>query len=375
VERNRLIDGWRGVSVALVVIGHLIGVRYQEYFDIKAFRMFMADQNFHVLGVAQQVALRLLAPLPNLGVSIFFIISGYLITSLLLKEESSRGRISLGAFYVRRVCRIVPAFLIYLATIWTLSKYEVIAVPREAFIRSGLFLCDIPETSCTWWLAHTWSLSVEEQYYLTWPFLLIVLTKWRTVGLSLLLATLISASFVFTLAIHFAYIAIGGLYALSPRARHVVDWFAKTPYMIMFAVVIFVQPFFASIAFAHHLIDAVQPFFLAVVFFGTISGRGPFLRLVSRAWLQRLGLVSYSIYLWQQLSTAAPASHGGSPALYLPFLFVVPALLSYWMIEKPLVACGHYLSNIIKARSKPFVLPSEKSSARCVGRSQRLSGS
>ena len=65
-----------------------------------------------------------------------------------------------------------------------------------------------------------------------------------------------------------------------------------------------------------------------------------------------VGLVSYSMYLWQQLSTGLPEFYRARSLLLFPFLFIGPAILSYWVVEKPMIRMGHRLSDAIKARAK-----------------------
>ncbi|WP_127110311.1 acyltransferase family protein [Pararhodobacter zhoushanensis] len=112
-----------------------------------------------------------------LGVDLFFVISGYLITTLLLREQVREGRISLHGFYWRRALRILPLYLLVITTIgayYVLVKQEpgASAAWPYYYVFLANFLTDhIPL------LGPTWSLSVEEQYYLLWPLLLVLLTR------------------------------------------------------------------------------------------------------------------------------------------------------------------------------------------------------
>ena len=107
-----------------------------------------------------------------LGVDFFFVLSGFLITTLLLREQNRRGRFSLRAFYWRRFLRIIPVYflLVTAASVWfVLVKGEwqyAGLVPFYYLFLANFLTSDVPL------LAPTWSLSVEEQYYLIWPFLL-----------------------------------------------------------------------------------------------------------------------------------------------------------------------------------------------------------
>ncbi|MDJ0630933.1 MAG: acyltransferase [Rhodobacter sp.] len=113
-----------------------------------------------------------------LGVDFFFVLSGYLITTLLLREAESTGRISLKNFYMRRFLRIVP---VYFFVVGAVSAYFILVKGQTQYLELVpyylLFLSNFIEDGIPL-LGITWSLSVEEQYYLLWPLLLILL-PWR----------------------------------------------------------------------------------------------------------------------------------------------------------------------------------------------------
>ena len=125
------------------------------------------------------------------GVDVFFVISGFLITSHLLRELSSTGRLQLGRFYARRARRLLPAaFLVLLATVvatlvlmptrdWVQVLREVIA--SVLYVENWVLASDAVDylaqnNNIASPVQHFWSLSVEEQFYLVWP--LILLTCW-----------------------------------------------------------------------------------------------------------------------------------------------------------------------------------------------------
>ncbi|MEE9429079.1 MAG: acyltransferase [Paracoccaceae bacterium] len=109
-----------------------------------------------------------------LGVDLFFVLSGFLITTLLLREETGNGRISIPAFYRRRALRILPVYFLLvtaLSVYYLLIKGEVQygpLVPYYYLFLANFLTGDIPL------LAPTWSLSVEEQYYMVWPLIIVL---------------------------------------------------------------------------------------------------------------------------------------------------------------------------------------------------------
>jgi len=156
IQHRDDIDGLRAVAVALVVLFH-IGIP----------------------GITGGYV----------GVDVFFVISGYLITSLLLVEAEGRKRISLSDFYARRVRRLFPALMLVVLTtlilgaIWLLPVFQEQGELAKSAVATSLYLSNV-----YFWmfsgnyfdgpselqpLLHTWSLAVEEQFYLFWPFLFI----------------------------------------------------------------------------------------------------------------------------------------------------------------------------------------------------------
>lgn len=118
------------------------------------------------------------------GVEIFFALSGFLITSLLLQEQDRSGRISLGGFYWRRVVRLLPALLAMLAVMaaydavrsHSLATPSIRALPAVVFY-VGNWVQAAQGADALGLFGHTWTLSVEEQFYFAWPLLLILAAR------------------------------------------------------------------------------------------------------------------------------------------------------------------------------------------------------
>ena len=135
-----------------------------------------------------------------LGVDAFFVLSGFLITSLLLAEHASSGRIRLPAFWGRRARRLLPALLVMLAAVVVLGR-ALLAPPDVALLRGDTVAAlgyvanwrmiyhgegYFAQTADPSPLQHTWSLGIEEQFYLLWPLVVVLALRWRR-GRALLL--------------------------------------------------------------------------------------------------------------------------------------------------------------------------------------------
>jgi len=153
------LDGIRAISILLVLYGHASSTRDFPVSIIGKYGGWFGD-------------------VAHFGVLVFFVISGFLITSLLMREREATGTISLKRFYLRRVLRIFPAFyafiLVLAIAVW-LSAIPLIA--RDFAFALTYTVNYVPNPP--WWMGHLWSLSVEEQFYLLWPLTLLVLRKRR----------------------------------------------------------------------------------------------------------------------------------------------------------------------------------------------------
>ncbi len=139
------LDGFRGMAILCVIIGHFL--------------------QFHggspeLRGIAGSVA--------QTGVLLFFVLSGFLITGVLSRERSITGRVHLKDFYLRRVLRLGPALLLFLATTILLMSLGLITdVPKKELLECLFYARNFFGRSLS--LSHIWSLSLEEQFYLIWP--------------------------------------------------------------------------------------------------------------------------------------------------------------------------------------------------------------
>ncbi|MDI1253504.1 acyltransferase family protein [Thermomonas sp.] len=314
------------------------------------------------------------------GVDVFFVISGFLITGLLFREFSTTGDISLVGFYERRVRRLAPALLLVLAATLALGSVFLVPVGGEqqglaksaiatvllvsnfyfANATGGYF--DAPAAAQP--LLHTWSLSVEEQFYLVWPGLMLLLGRWshrRGIGFDRPLGGLLVLVFVVSLALsiittashrEFAFFgsptrawefAAGGLVYVFATKRKKPILFAELIagaglLAILYSVVAFDAE---AIPFPgwHATIPTLGT--AALIMGCEYSRHGLVARLLSVRPLVAIGLVSYAFYLWHwpllvmaRLYTLGEIGTVGIAGVCL--LALVLAALTYRFVENPI---------------------------------------
>jgi peptidoglycan/LPS O-acetylase OafA/YrhL len=145
------LDGLRAISIGLVLISHLAGTRG---FPVSADTM-----NPWSLG--------------SFGVTVFFVISGFLITGLLLDELRRTNGIRLGRFYFRRTLRIFPPYFALLVVLAAADAAGWITLNPRDLLHAATYTSNYHDAR-SWYVAHSWSLSVEEQFYLLWPAVLLL---------------------------------------------------------------------------------------------------------------------------------------------------------------------------------------------------------
>jgi peptidoglycan/LPS O-acetylase OafA/YrhL len=357
VPRLAALDGLRGLAVLLVFVYHVVLLG-------EATGTTLADRAVRAVGLAGWV-----------GVDLFFVLSGFLITGILLETRGQPGW--LRRFYLRRAFRIIPPYYLALAAVvavqiarhefhpaslgWTASWLTNILIGRDGWSA-------LPTT-----MHHYWSLAVEEQFYLIWPFLvallnrrvLLVLFAGLVVDASLLRVGLnhshhIAAGYVLLparidgLAVG-AFLALlaegeGGLAAIARRLR----WPIAAASLVIVSILMLNRSFAVSDTLVLGLgLNAVVILAGCLMVLGVARGQGStWGQLLEARPLRFLGTYSYAIYLWHQpviiwlttlgLSAAVVPRLAGSDLPGLLILGVAAAaaslglaLLSWRLVEAP----------------------------------------
>ena len=324
------IEGLRAIAVALVVLYH-------------------ADISWLAGGY--------------IGVDVFFVVSGFLITGLLVGELRERGTFSLAAFYARRMRRLLPASVLVLVATVVMVKLLLpplasVGLRRDAMatalyasnvnfaIEGTAYLSDTAPSP----LLHYWSLAVEEQFYLCWPLLLLVSWKLRRAALGLVVGVVGVASLVVSIVLTaenqpYAFfllparaweLAVGAGLALSIRRLR------RLPAPVATALVWLGV---AGIVAAALVYDARTPFpgtaaLLPVLATAAVVAGGAVrpARLLATQPFVGIGRISYSLYLWHWPLLVIPAAYREdelSPAARagLVALSVALAAITYALVE------------------------------------------
>ena len=306
-----------------------------------------------------------LVPGGFIGVDIFYVISGYLITGLILRELETTGKLDLGAFYQRRIKRLLPTSIFVLLATALISWFVLPAINRDelgrdffaaaAYISNYLF---------AWWqndyqnldatpspFIHYWSLAVEEQFYLIWPVLLIFFARRGKRAILIGISTITALSLI--LSIYQTQSSpIWAFYSLSTRAWELgigalllfipprIFTFRLLPWTGFGALLITSFSFSDGTAFPG--INAVLPVLAAALLIASIPIWPPILNNLSNNRVsQWLGKISYPLYLWHWPALVIPSSALGRPLTLLEriaciILTVILADVTNRVIEEPL---------------------------------------
>ena len=310
MRRIPSLDGLRAISILLVLAAHF------------------AREGF---------APEFLGPYAGVGVRVFFVISGYLITALLLKEHDRTSSINLRRFYVRRAYRIFPAAIFFMGIIFAVFWRNL-----RWYQMTAALLYVVNYFPRPWVLGHLWSLSVEEQFYLLWPS---VLKKWHRHRVAIL-AGVFAFSPVYTAALHyfkwFNRLGMGTLPTVADSlavgclvAVFATRWprIQKSVFALLILVTIAIPMYnadtFSRTVLLLFVLNPILSAALGGIVIHVVQNPYRILNLAPVVWL---GQISYSLYLWQQ-----PFMNPDAPSRYGVFAAIAMACVSYYLIEQPLL--------------------------------------
>jgi len=342
------LDGWRAISIILVLGAHS---NHTAGFPSKWHSVFkwLFDG--------------------RLGVRFFFIISGFIITWLMLVEHARNGRVNLHHFYARRALRILPVYGAFLGVLFGLQLFPGYRQSAAAWIGNLTFTTNF--VSDNWISGHLWSLAVEEQFYLLWPGLFLLCgaaTRWRWTALVLGIPILVAPLFR-VLAYTNAYpgflhplfrgtsffyccdsLAVGCVCAiLFDRERKIIQNFFMsrpvTAFLVGLALILIPylsNRLFSLDNFTVALDDSFQAWGFGILLLQSIiNPKFGFYGILNWRWIREIGVLSYSLYIWQQIFCANPKDFGIGNFWWMSFpgwlfsAFTV-ALISYYGFERPL---------------------------------------
>lgn len=337
-SRLRSLDGLRAISILLVILGHASQTPHGGL--IKPFLKF--------------------GDVAHLGVVVFFVISGFLITTLLIQERERFGRVSLSLFYARRSIRIFPASFAYIGVIAALSAAGYIALKPWDVIHALTYTVNYA-TDRSWYAGHLWSLSVEEQFYLLWPFAFAVTSRRHGIWIAIAVILLgpVARIFEHLFLMKTAYrglemfpmvadsLAAGCTLALLRDWFESQGWYTRlfepVPSLFLLLTVLVINRFMGYTIVGVFGPLLVNSFVAVLVHRSVTRWSDPLGRLFNSKPVAFVGTLSYSLYLWQQLflDRTSTSWHNAFPQNVI--FATVAALLSFTLLEQPLMALRHRL--------------------------------
>lgn len=353
-KRIPSLDGWRAISIFLVLGSHsIVTVGFPQEWEPTFDWIFYG----------------------NLGVRVFFVISGLIITWLMLVESATKGTVNLKNFYVRRALRIFPVCFAFLGVVAALQFFTDFQQSRGQWLRNITFTTGLPifggETS--WTTGHLWSLAVEEQFYIVWPILFVLLMlakRWRLSAVVLLVPCVIAAisnvvrhqnlspvgwELVFgqrSFMVNFDALAVGcgAAILLFHKADLVRKFFTSRPGLLGSLSLAFVVVPHVS-GKLHILGPLIVPFgptiqacgIAGLILQSIVQPGWGFYRLLNVGVVAWVGTLSYSLYIWQQLFCSQPDSFGWPNVWWMSFpgwlvATFIAACASYYLLEKPIMS-------------------------------------
>lgn len=334
------INGLRALSICFVLISHF-NLQFQIFDCFAGNKWLEIIANFLKDG--------------HFGVNVFFVISGFLITGLLIDEEYLSGKISLKNFYLRRFFRIFPAFYFLLFVYFIFQLFGFLKIAPISWF-TAITYTKYFNWQLDWYTAHLWSLSIEEHFYILWPLIFLFAKekrKWIIVGIILLVPVVRTMLYFYpikwmnesTIFTRMDAIATGCLFAFYKDQIinkikgqwNLIFYFSISSLLLLRYFPNLLSYFYLDFIFIPLGLTygTIANFLIAFVMIYSIFGpRGIWFRLLNLKWMNFIGILSYSIYLWQQPFISNTGCWMNKFPQNLS-LILLCALFSYYIIEKP----------------------------------------
>lgn len=364
IKRIPSLDGLRAISIIMVLLSHLGHTIPRFIQDTKPYFL-----------LSNAV----------LGVNIFFVLSGYLITTILMKERLKRGDVSLKDFYIKRIFRIFPVFYIYIIILIILkelflpslfSNYSLV-VASALYLWNYVHLFNINNFSsdhALWFFGHFWSLSLEEQFYLLWPLMFI---KIRPINLIKVVIYIITVMPIIRLLTYYLMpgsrgqigmmiqsggdsILIGCLAALVEGKptfeRYVNIAISSRPIMVCLIIFLFILSPLLSL-YVKGLYDlpigmSLNNIAIVIFMHWCVRKKTAFSEFLNTKIMTTVGLLSYSIYIWQQLFLSPKPYFWANLFPQNIILAITAAVISYFWIEKPILGLKTHILMQVKQKNQ-----------------------
>lgn len=327
------LDGLRAISILMVVVGH--STRTQGFPD-----------------GWRTPALEAMA---GSGVTVFFGLSGFLITWLLLQEESGEGRVNLGEFYFRRALRILPAAFTYLLVMGVATALGWLPLGVVDLLAPAAFCANLVTVS--FWVGHFWSLSVEEQFYFVWPLTFLWMPRQARLVLALGWVLLSPAWHHLNQKIfggenvnwgrpdlRFAPLMAGCGLALLWCRLEVREWVLSRlgkaralgwlVSVTAFASHWWMPARLGGVGFLASLL-LTNLGLMGLILLAVTGGHGPASRVLNWAPVVWVGKLSYSLYLWQQVFCYPDTGRWQEQFPLNLVLTLLAGIASFYLIEGP----------------------------------------
>jgi peptidoglycan/LPS O-acetylase OafA/YrhL len=338
-----------------------------SYADFKAMRRFPALDGLRAIAAVLVFVFHFGGPGSRwlsgwIGVHLFFVLSGFLITTLMLREEERYGRVSLRAFYTRRFFRIMPVYLVVLAATWAIAHVRGTGAVVEKALPYYLLLLN--EFGATGSFIHSWTIGIEQKFYIFWPviaFVLVVGAFRKRLAITVTLMALLVAAIPPDIAwlswpIHYVAILVGCLLAVvmnNPRGYALVR--PLTHPVTATVVVIGFIAFHCSAqywptTFGQESLIGVYAVAVGILLPALLSHSIPAKLLALRP-MVFVGERSYSLYLVQDIAAKTVVglvpsiAHRGSKFVLATLVVgLLAADLLYRWVEQPMIELGRRLA-------------------------------